>query len=54
MKVVLREFQRHMHRYLAMECVIYGTKGDIIGRWEPIKGRVTSKGKLDILEEEEV
>lgn len=53
MRVVLREFQRHMHKYLAIQCEVYGTKGNFIGRWEPIKGNRSNEEMVDILEEEE-
>jgi len=54
MRVVLREFQRHMHRYLAIECEVCGTKGNYIGRWEPKKENKSNEVAVDILEEEEV
>lgn len=52
MRIVLREFQRHMHQYLAGECEVYGTKGNFLGKWTPSTVKEVDP-ELDIEDENE-
>jgi hypothetical protein len=52
MKISLREFQRHFHRYKSQECEVFGVKGDPVGNWVPVVVTVALEEEIEEEEEE--